>query len=342
MSWLVIALVVVIGLAHAVAAWLYFSREARGWLWPLGWVLATAACIAAARSDALFGYGLFTIVVALWTVWWVRMHPSTARNWVPENRYQSTATLHGDTLTVHHVRNFEWTSKRTFVEHWEDRTYDVKTLEALDLFVCTWGNPRIAHTMVSFDFADHAPLCFSIETRREVGERWTPLAGFMKGYELLMLAADERDIVKSRINLRSEDVRLYRVYSTVEMRRKILARYVAQMNRLARRPRYYNTVFANCTIEIALLVRAAGHKFPFNWRLLVSGYVGEFLYDLDLLDSSRPFAELRAMADISAKSRAADGDVRYSSRIREGLPDPQAVEKVAARTREAVTVVGSA
>ncbi len=329
MSWLIDALVVLLGLAHAVAAWLYFSREPRGWLWSLAWVLATVACVVAAQSDAVFGYGAFAGLVALWTIWWVRMHPSATRNWVPENRHQPTAKIHGDILTVDHVRNFDWTSKRAFIESWEQRTYDLSKLAALDMFVCTWGDPRIAHTMVSFDFTDQPPLCFSIETRREVGERWTPLAGFMKGYELLMLAADERDIVKSRINLRGEDVRLYRVYSTDEMRRKILTRYVAQMNTLARRPRYYNTVFANCTIEIAQLVRAAGHKFPLDWRLLVSGYVADFLYDLDLLDSSRPFAELRAMADISAKSRAADGDIAYSRRIRAGLPVPAAAPKAA-------------
>jgi hypothetical protein len=327
MGWLIDLAVVVLGVAHAIAAWLYFSREDRAWLWPLAWTLATVACVVAAQSDPQFGYGLFAGLVALWTVWWVGLRPSKTRNWVPENRFQSSATVHGDTLTVHNLRNFEWTGKRTFAERWEERTYDLSKLTAIDMFVCTWGDPRIGHTMVSFDFDGSPPLCFSIETRREVGEKWTAFAGFMKSYELLMLAADERDIVKSRINLRSEDVRLYRVYSTPEMRRKILARYVSQMNRLAQRPRFYNTVFANCTIEIAMMVRAAGHAFPLDWRLLVSGYVAEFLYDLQLLDPSRPFAELKTMADISAKSKAADTDTDYSRRIRAGLPDPQAAPR---------------
>jgi Domain of unknown function (DUF4105) len=333
MTWLTDVIAVLIGIAHALAAWLYFSREPRGWLWPAGWVAATLACVAAAQSEPIVGYGLFAGLVVLWTVWWVRMRPSATQNWVPENRHQSTAEIVGDTLTVRHVRNFDWTSKRTFVERWEERAYDLRTLNGLDLFVCTWGDPRIGHTMVSFDFTGQAPLCFSIETRREVGEKWTPLAGFMKGYELLMLAADERDIVRSRINLRGEDVRLYRVYATEEMRRKILVRYVAQMNKLALRPRFYNTVFANCTIEIAQLVRAAGHRFPLDWRLLISGYVAEFLYDLKLLDTSRRFVDLKALANITEKSKAADGDGAYSRRIREGIPDPQAAEKASRQSR---------
>jgi Domain of unknown function (DUF4105) len=327
MGWLIDLVVVFVGVAHAIAAWLYFSREARAWMWPLAWLLATAACVTTAQSDPILGYGMLAALVAVWTVWWVSLRPSKTRNWVPENRHQSAASLHGDALTVHHVRNFEWTGKRAFVERWEDRKYDLAKLDAIDLFVCTWGDPRIAHTMVSFDFAGSPPLCFSIETRREVGEKWTATAGFMKSYELLMLAADERDIVKSRINLRGEDVRLYRVYSTPEMRRKIFNRYVAQLNRLSKQPRFYNTVFANCTIEIAMMVRAAGHAFPLDWRLLVSGYVAEFLYDLELLDLSRSFEELKAAADISAKSKAADAAPDYSRRIRVGLLDPQAAER---------------
>ncbi len=333
MSWLVDVFALLTGIVHALAAWLYFSREPRGWLWPAAWLVATLACVAAAQSEPMVGYGPFAGLVALWTVWWVRLRPSVTQNWVPENRYQPTAEIVGDTLTVRHVRNFDWTGKRSFIERWEDRTYDLGKLNGLDMFVCTWGDPRIGHTMVSFDFAGQAPLCFSIETRREVGEKWTPLAGFMKGYELLMLAADERDIVRSRINLRGEDVRLYRVYATDEMRLNILIRYVAQMNKLAQRPRFYNTVFANCTIEIAQLVRAAGHRFPFDWRLLVSGYVAEFLYDLVLLDQSRTIVDLKALADITEKSKVADGDVAYSRRIREGIPDPQAGEKAMGQSR---------
>lgn len=324
-TWLPDALVILIGLAHAIAAWLYFSREPNGWLWPLGWIAATVACVLAAQTNPWIGYGLFAAVVSLWTAWWTRIRPAAAANWVPENRHQATGRFDGDTLTVRHVRNFDWKGKRDVTERWEDRRYDLTKLQGLDLFVCTWGDPRIAHTMVSFDFADGSPLCFSVETRREVGERWTPLAGFMRSYELFMIAADERDVVRSRINLRNEDVRLYRVWATDDIRRKLLRRYVKQMNRLATRPRFYNTVFANCTIEIAMIVRAAGHKLPLDWRLLVSGYVAEFLYDLKLLDRARPFAALKESADIKAKSKAADSDADYSRRIRDGLADPQGV-----------------
>lgn len=322
--------VAAVGIAHALASWFYFAREpSGGWRWPAAWVVATAGCILAAQEEPWLGYGLFFAAVLLWTLWWMNLRPHTLSNWVAENRHQATATLVGDILTVKNVRNFDWTAKRTFVEHWEDRIYDLAKIRGMDLFICTWGDPRIAHTMVSFDFSDTPALCFSIETRREIGEKWTPLAGFMRSYELFLIAGDERDLVRNRINIRNEDVHLYRVYSTPEMRRKILADYVAQMNMLASRPRFYNTIFNNCTIEIARIVWSAGHRFPLDWRLLVSGYVGEYLYDLELLDQKLPFAELKTVSDIRAKSLAANDSPDYSRRIREGLVDPQAAPAVA-------------
>jgi hypothetical protein len=332
-GWIADGVVVLTGLAHALAAYLYYSRERVAWLPPLAWLLATGGALVMTASDPWLGYGLFAVIVGLWTLWWLSLRPSRDAAWVPENQYQATGTIVGDLLTVQHVRAFDWTAKRIFAARWETRTYDLARLQALDLFVCTWGDPRIAHTMVSFDFGDEHPLCFSIETRRETGEKWTALAGFMRSYELIMIAGDERDLVRARVNLRGETVRLYRIASEAAVRRRLLARYVAQMNRLAQRPRFYNTVFSNCTTEIGRLVYAAGHRFPLDWRLLVSGYLAGYLYDIGLIGRHASLEDVMRAADIKARSEAADRDPAYSRRIRENLVDPGTPEDVRRRQR---------
>lgn len=320
------ALIVMVGLAHASAAYLYFSRMSGGIAWSLAWLVLTIVCVAGARDDPKLAYGMFLLAVVIWTVWWVHMRPSSTLHWVAENAHQTTGRIDGDVATIKYVRNFEWRSKRDVTARWEDRVYDLRQLDALDVFVCTWGNPRIAHTILSFVFRDAPPLAMTIETRREVGERWTALAGFMKSYEIIFIGADERDVIRNRVNVRGEDVRLYRVASDATMRRKLFEAYLGRMNALAERPRYYNTLFMNCTTEIARLVRAAGHKFPLDWRILVSGYLGEFLYKLVLVDTRLTFEQLKAAADIRARSLAADADPEYWRRIREGLPDPNKTE----------------
>ena len=52
-------------------------------------------------------------------------------------------------------------------------------------------------------------------------------------------------------------------------------------------------------------------------------------HDIELLDRLRSLAELKANADIRARSQAADGDADYSRRIREGLADPNPKPAVA-------------
>lgn len=334
---LVDGIVLAAGLAHALAAYLYFSRTRISLVAPLAWLAATAGCLVVARETPLIGYGLFALVVVAWTAWWVGMRPSAHSNWVEENRHQATGQIIGDALTVTHVRAFEWVDKRTFTPAWIERHYDLSRLVGMDLFVCTWGDPRIAHTMVSFDFGDTHPLCFSIETRREVGERWTALAGFMRSYELIVIAGEERDLVRSRVNIRGETVRLYRIVSDDAGRRKILARYVAQMNRLATRPRFYNTIFSNCTTEIAAIVSAAGHRFPLDWRLLVSGRVASYLYDRALIDTSKPFADIERDADIAERARAADTDPAFARRIRGAAMLPIEARAGVSRTHGAVS-----
>ncbi|MGH7887152.1 MAG: DUF4105 domain-containing protein [Candidatus Binatia bacterium] len=131
-----------------------------------------------------------------------------------------------------------------------------------------------------------------------------------------MIAADEHDVVRVRTNIRGEVVYRYRLVSTPAMRRKLLVQYVEAMNGLAAHPRFYNTILRNCTTEVARVLRAAGRPLPFHWRILVSGYVPQYLYRIGLIDARRSFSELQADANIVAKARAADNDPTFSDRIR--------------------------
>jgi hypothetical protein len=84
------------------------------------------------------------------------------------------------------------------------------TLAALarvvDLFVSHWGPTLIAHTIVSWDFADARPLAVSIETRKEKKESYSAVRGFFQQYELVYVAADERDVIRLRTSFRGETV----------------------------------------------------------------------------------------------------------------------------------------
>src|SRR5215472_15565436 len=135
------------------------------------------------------------------------------------------------------LRNFNWPSETDFDPIWEQRTYYLSRVTDVDLIMSYWMGEAIAHTIVSFGFDDGARIAFSIETRKEAHEGFSSIAGFFKQYELAIVAADERDVVWVRSNVRGEDVRIYRLRMTPDNAQLLLREYLAEANELARAPR---------------------------------------------------------------------------------------------------------
>ena len=120
----------------------------------------------------------------------------------------------------------------------EQRTYSLSHVTDVDLIMSYWAGEAIAHTIVSFGFDSGARLAFSIETRTESHEGYSSVAGFFKQYELAVVAADERDVVRVRSNVRGEDVRIYRLRMTPANAHVRLGEYVDEVNDLARALRF--------------------------------------------------------------------------------------------------------
>jgi hypothetical protein len=255
--------------------------------------------------------------------WRFSLRPSNTRDWPPDGARVATADIQGDLVTVKNVRNFRYRSETDFDERWEERRLDLARLDGLDIFFSYWGAPLVAHTIMSWSFADEQHLAVSVETRKTKEQEYSTLAGFFRQYELIYVAADERDVVKLRTNIRGEDVYLYRLRTTQRAAKILLLDYCEAMNALAREPRWYNALLTNCTTAIRQRVIHAGGKMPLSWRLLANAYLPELLYERGSLDASRPFAELKAISRINDRARAAGAAEDFPARIRAGLPMPQ-------------------
>jgi hypothetical protein len=286
----------------------------------LVFALVTVACLATRRRWLAFGG--YTAAFALFLVWWSMISPTNDRNWAPDVARSVTATIDGDRLVVRNVRNFTWRSDTDFDQRWEERSYNLSKVTDVDLIMSYWTGEAIAHTIVSFGFKDQPRLAFSIETRKESHEGYSAIAGFFKQYELAIVAGDERDLVRVRSNVRGEDVRIYRLRMTPADAQKLLREYVAAANDLARTPRFYNTLTSNCTILVFDMVRVIHPSVPMDPRVLFSGYLPNYAYDLGATDTSVSFEKLRDLAKIHDKAAQADADPNFSARIRDGIPDP--------------------
>jgi hypothetical protein len=67
-------------------------------------------------------------------------------------------------------------------------------------------------------------------------------------------------------------------------------------------------------------VRHLNRAFPFNWRLLVNGYLPELLYERGVLYKGMPFTQLQAISNIDERAKSSGLGPDFSERIREGLP----------------------
>jgi hypothetical protein len=237
------------------------------------------------------------------------------------------ATIEGDIVTVHNIRNFTYRSETDFTPAYYDKRFDLRQLNGVDLVAVYWMGPAVAHIFLSFSFDGGEHLAVSIETRKEKGEGYSTLKGFFRQYELYYVVADERDVIRLRTNYRHdppEQVHVYRLKGTVEGARRVFLDYIREINALQKQPEFYNSLTTNCTTNIWMHALVNPGHVPFSWKILASGYVPEFLYEQGRLDDEGlKFADLQARALVNARAQAADDAADFSRRIRE--VDPGAV-----------------
>ena len=314
-----------IGWAVAIVAvgWafgaLYFDFPRIGALAAILFVVILLAAIIFVRGQLLklaIALGASAIVAG----WWLTLKPSNDRAWQPDVSQTGWAEINGDEVTIHNVRNCDYRTDTDFTPHWETRTVRLSQITGMDVAINYWGSPWISHPIVSFQFSDGLPLCFSIETRKTIGQKYSALDGLYRQYTLIYVVADERDVIRLRTNYRREDVYLYRTLASPAQARERFLEYIKTMNILHEHPRWYNEVTANCTTSIRTQ-RSVNERAPWDWRMLINGKADELLYERHAIATGGlPFSELKQRSLIDARARAADDDPNFSHLIREGLP----------------------
>ena len=259
-------------------------------------------------------------------LWWQTLEPSNERDWQADVAVLPYATISGERVRVHNIRNFAYRSEYDYQPAYYDQDYDLSQLQGVDLIASYWMGPAIAHVFLSFAFADGKHLAISIETRKEKHEGYSTLKGFFRQYELFYVVADERDVIKLRTNYRQdppEQTYLYRLKAPIDSGRQLFLGYMQRLNALKQRPEFYNSLTTNCTTGIWMSSRVNPQHVPFSWKILASGYVPQYLYEQGRLHSDGlSFAELQRNALLNPRAQAAGEADDFSRRLRTPLLAP--------------------
>lgn len=272
--------------------WLHRRRRRRAW-----------AALLVSAGLAGFGWSLLT--------------PLQDRDWADEVSRMPRYRLDGTVLTLTDVRDFAWSTRTDYDARWVEKKVDLEALRTVDVALSYWMGPAIAHTLVSFGFEDGQVLTFSVEIRKERHELFDALAGFFRNYEMALIVAEERDILRVRADVRGEQLYLYRVDLSPEAMQALLREYLHELDALHAQARFYNSLTANCTTVILALVRRAVGYVPLDWRILLSGYLDAYLYEKGRLDMQLPFEALKRQARVPQGSSAEISPQHYSRFIRE-------------------------
>lgn len=254
-------------------------------------------------------------------VWWLSLRPIDDGNWRQDVARRAWAEIDGDKVTVHNLRNCDYSSEVEYTNCWTDRTFNLSELRGADFFFVNWGVRWIGHPIVSFDFGNNQHLAFSIEARYRPGQTYSAILGFFRQYELIFIAADERDVIRLRTNYRkNEEVYLYRTNAPADIARKFFLTYLVYLNRLRDHPEWYNAATKNCTTTLSgQLTADLPNPKPWTYRLLLNGSLDELLYERGrLVTDDLPFEELKRREHINPFAQTIGQSPDFSALIRAG------------------------
>ena len=228
---------------------------------------------------------------------WFTFQPSHARDWelghgaLPRITYTSTSSE----ITIDNYRNFHWTEAKVAEVNYETRNFNLDEMTGVDVFISHFDDfEGLAHIFLSFGFSGGERVVVSLETRRESDETFSPLLGILRQFEIIYVVGSEEDIVGSRTGPRNERVYLYPTKATPVQARELFNLLAIKINGIYKTPQMYNTLTHNCTNELTRPVEAMSDvSFPLTWKTILPGYFDEVLYEMGLIESGLPFAEVK-------------------------------------------------
>jgi len=221
--------------------------------------------------------------------------PQMIRNWYPYLSHTPEVEISETSFTVSPVSDWSYEFDReTDTTYLDSASYDFSQLRRVWFMLEPQpGSQLAAHTLLLFEFEGDRLLGLTIEARREQSEQYSALRGVFNAFELAYVWGTARDLLVRRAVMLDHQTFVYPVAISDEQKRVLLTRLLARTDSLETNARYYNTIFSNCTNELA---KAAG----FSWApaYILTGRSDEYLFARGIIPGPN-FANAHARSDIT-------------------------------------------
>jgi hypothetical protein len=246
-------------------------------------------------------FAVLCIFITSIFVIWRYDTPSHTRDWVDYLAFQALATTtteDSSIVTLSKVRDWTYDENDIIVErNWiSDYTFNTNDVVGVWFMVDRFGEvPVVGHSYITFEFAGGEALSFSIEARREWGEDYSMFQGMLNRYELAYTWSTERDMITRRVLKDNADLFMYKLTLTPEQAKTLLIATLAETNKIATQPQFYNTLTANCTNLLAKIVNNnTSTKLPYHISWNLPGLSDEYLMKhnyINVVDGDIPKAK---------------------------------------------------
>ena len=239
------------------------------------------------------------LALALVLLFYVAMEPRADRAWIPEQAQTATAVM-GETITLHNVRDWTYSAEGPVTTDWTTVEINPKDIVRAWFLIEPFSDwEAVGHTFLSFELVDGRVYSFSVEARREQGEKYEALNGALRAYELSYQWGTERDFVTRRLLFLDHPLRLYPLSLSPEAASALFVSLIEETNTLAEQPRFYNTLTANCTNVLATIVnRHYPDTLPYDKAWHMTGYADEYLIGEGLIEGD-DVAAIKAVHDLT-------------------------------------------
>lgn len=287
------------------------------WRAILGVVLGLIIVIAP-LIDYNRGIAVSAIISLAVTLFWAAQRPSNDREWAELASRTAWAEIDGTKVHFKNVRNFRYADDGTPQPDWYDATYDVAEIEEGYFLLTTFGGIEgLAHVMVSFRFKGERYLVMSVEIRREKGEEYHPIGGAFRQFELFYVVADERDALALRTHIHKDPTWVIPMNAGPQKTGEFFLDMVQRANSLHTTPEWYNSVTSSCASNLAKHYEVINQVYlPPDYRILLPGFSGELLAELDLLPEGMSVDEAMASFRVDERARTLPLDDDFSRKLR--------------------------
>lgn len=254
------------------------------------------------------------------------LKPQNNRNWEVGFEVLPHIEIHNDVVTITNVRDYRYKPDKFISAGFINRTVDISKLKQVWFVVEPFeGIPLIqfngiAHTYFVFDFEDQKPIVISVEARREKEEQFGLLSGMLNQFELMYVWGTEEDLTQRRVLIENNTIYMYPLTISQESGKRLFLQLAKTTQELETKPRFYNSLFSNCTNELAKNANMSKPgTIPPDLAWIFPGYSDEMLYKLGLIPNTVPLEKIKNKYYVSELVTTHYNNPDFSKKIREEL-----------------------